>query len=225
MPAAADLPHESATRVPPITLRRLGTADYDATLEAMRRFTDSRDESTPDELWLLQHAPVYTVGIAGRPEHFPENSVIPVKRIDRGGQITYHGPGQAVVYTLIDLARRGLKVRELVHLIEQAVIDLLAAYNVSADRRSGAPGVYVGAAKVAALGLRVRRGCSYHGVALNVDMDLAPFLAIDPCGYPGLAVTQTSALGIAADTGTLGEGLARAIIERLEKGRSEHVRR
>ena len=129
------------------------------------------------------------------------------------------------MYTLIDLARRGLKVRELVHRIEQAVIDLLAAYNVFADRRSGAPGVYVGAAKVAALGLRVRRGCSYHGVALNVDMDLAPFLSIDPCGYPGLAVTQTSALGIKADTDTLGEGLARAIIEILDKGNPEHVRR
>ena len=214
-----------ATRIPPIALRRLGLADYDATLDAMRRFTDARDDTTPDELWLVQHAPVYTVGIAGRPEHFPESSVIPVKRIDRGGQITYHGPGQAVVYTLIDLARRGLKVRELVHRIEQAVIDLLAAYNVFADRRSGAPGVYVGTAKVAALGLRVRRGCSYHGVALNVDMDLAPFLSIDPCGYPGLAVTQTSALGIKADTDTLGEGLARAIIEILDKGNPEHVRR
>lgn len=201
-------------------VRRLGLADYDATYEAMRRFTDTRDESTADELWIVQHPPVYTVGIAGRAEHFPATGSIPVKRIDRGGQITYHGPGQAVVYALVDLPRRGLKVRELVQLLEQAVIDLLATYNVSALRRSGAPGVYVADAKIAALGLRVRHGCSYHGVALNVDMDLAPFLAIDPCGYPGLAVTQTSALGLNAGTDALGEALAHAILERLD-----HVRR
>lgn len=220
MPAAVDAAPQIGVRV-----RRLGLADYDATLDAMRRFTDTRDAATADELWVVQHAPVYTVGIAGRPEHFPEGSDIPVKRIDRGGQITYHGPGQAVVYTLVDLARRGLKVRELVQLIEQAVIDLLAAYNVSAARRCGAPGVYVGQAKIAALGLRVRRGCTYHGVALNVDMDLAPFLAIDPCGYPGLAVTQASALGIDAGTDALGDELARAILESLNHERRDRVSR
>lgn len=220
MPAAVDAAPQIGGRV-----RRLGLADYDATLDAMRRFTDTRDAATTDELWVVQHAPVYTVGIAGRPEHFPEGSDIPVKRIDRGGQITYHGPGQAVVYTLVDLARRGLKVRELVQLIEQAVIDLLAAYNVSAARRCGAPGVYVEQAKIAALGLRVRRGCTYHGVALNVDMDLAPFLAIDPCGYPGLAVTQASALGIDAGTDALGDELARAILESLNHERRDRVSR
>ena len=220
MPAAVDAAPQIGVRV-----RRLGLADYDATLDAMRRFTDTRDAATADELWVVQHAPVYTVGIAGRPEHFPEGGDIPVKRIDRGGQITYHGPGQAVVYTLVDLARRGLKVRELVQLIEQAVIDLLAAYNVFAARRCGAPGVYVGQAKIAALGLRVRRGCTYHGVALNVDMDLAPFLAIDPCGYPGLAVTQASALGIDAGTDALGDELARAILESLNHERRDRVSR
>ena len=192
-------------------LRRLGLADYRPTFEAMRQFTERRRADTPDELWLVQHPPVYTVGIAARPEHFPRAGDIPLERIDRGGQITYHGPGQAVVYVLLDLSRRRLSVRALVHLLEQAVIDCLAPYNVFAARRSGAPGVYVGGAKVAALGLRVRRGCCYHGVALNVDMDLAPFLAIDPCGYPGLEVTQTSALGIAVPADAMGAQLAARI--------------
>ena len=201
-------------------VRRLGLVEYAPTYEAMRRFTAARGAQTADEFWLVQHPPVYTVGIAGRPEHFPrEGSIagsIPVERIDRGGQITYHGPGQAIVYTLLDLARRKLTVRALVRLLEQAVIDCLAAYNVEAMRHPGAPGVYVDGAKVAALGLRVRRGCCYHGIALNVDMDLAPFSAIDPCGYPGLAVTQTSALGVGADTDAMGEALAHRIAELLE---------
>jgi lipoyl(octanoyl) transferase len=197
-------------RDPPI-VRYLGVVPYAPTYEAMRRFTETRGSETPDELWVLEHPPVYTVGVAGRKEHFPGRTEIPLEHIDRGGQITYHGPGQAVVYALIDLARRGLTVRAMVTAIEQAVIDALAAYDVRADRRSGAPGVYVNGAKIAALGLRVRRGCCYHGVALNVSMDLAPFSAIDPCGYPGLAVTQTSALGIAAGTGELGRSLAERI--------------
>ena len=201
-----------------MNIRRLGLADYAPTYAAMRRFTETRDAGTADELWLLQHPPVYTAGIAGRPEHFPRAGSIPLERVDRGGQITYHGPGQAIVYTLLDLARRGLTVRALVQLLEQSAIDCLAAYNVEALRRPGAPGVYVGGAKVAALGLRVRRGGCYHGIALNVDMDLAPFSAIDPCGYPGLAVTQTRALGIRADVEAMGEALARRIAELIEAG-------
>ncbi len=199
------------------TVKHLGLCDYLPTYQAMRRFTDARDATTPDELWVLEHPPVYTVGLAGRKEHFPQDSRIPLERIDRGGQITYHGPGQAVVYTLVDLARRGLTVRAMVTLIEQAVIDVLAAHGVRPARKSGAPGVYVNGAKIAALGLRVRRGCCYHGVALNVSMGLAPFSAIDPCGFPGLAVTQTSALGIAAGTDELGDELASRIARLIER--------
>jgi lipoyl(octanoyl) transferase len=209
-----------AAAVAPL-VRRLGQVEYAPTYAAMQRFTASRTPATPDEIWVLQHPPIYTVGQAARPEHFPESSDIPLERIDRGGQITYHGPGQAIVYTLLDLPRLGLKVRELVALLEQAVIDLLASYNVVAERRTGAPGVYVGGAKIAALGLRVRRGCSYHGAALNVDMDLAPFAAIDPCGYPGLAVTQCRDLGIAASADDLGGQLAARIAARIEP-RSGH---
>jgi len=198
-------------------IKRLGIADYAQTYAAMRRFTEARGTATPDELWVLEHPPVYTVGIAGRAEHFPRASAIPIERADRGGQITYHGPGQAIVYALVDLARRELTVRAMVALIEQAVIDTLAAHDVRAARRSGAPGVYVDGAKIAALGLRVRRGCCYHGIALNVNMDLAPFSAIDPCGYPGLEVTQTSALGIAAGIEEIGHALARRMALALEQ--------
>ena len=155
---------------------------------------------------------MYTLGIAGRAAHLPRNaSDIPIVRIDRGGQITYHGPGQAVAYVLLDLTRRRLKVRELVTQLEQAVIDMLATYNVAAERKAGAPGVYVSGAKIAALGLRVRRGCCYHGLALNIDMDLTPFHAIDPCGYPGLAVTDCRRLGIEAGFGALSRELGRRI--------------
>ncbi len=199
-------------------VKHLGLAEFQPTYAAMRQFTNSRDAHTPDELWLLQHPPVYTAGLACRPEHLPRSPGIPLERIDRGGQITYHGPGQIVMYTLLDLARRDLQVRALVGLIEQAVIDTLAHYDVTAQRKRGAPGVYVDGAKIAALGLRVRRRGAYHGVALNVDMDLAPFLAIDPCGYPGLAVTQTRDLGIAASAEELGERLA----ARLKRLLAEH---
>ncbi|MHB8667775.1 MAG: lipoyl(octanoyl) transferase LipB [Burkholderiales bacterium] len=189
-------------------VRRLGLAEFQPTYAAMRQFTTSRQEDTLDELWLLQHPPVYTAGLACRPEHLPRDSSIALERTDRGGQITYHGPGQVVMYTLLDLVRRNLKIRTFVGLLEQAVIDTLAHYRVQAQRKDGAPGIYVDGAKVAALGLRVRSGGCYHGVALNVDMDLAPFLAIDPCGYPGLAVTQTRDLGIEASAAELGERLA-----------------
>ena len=198
-------------------VKNLGLVDYLPTYEAQRRFTEARGAATPDELWVLEHTPVYTVGLAGRNEHFPRGSAIPLQRIDRGGQITYHGPGQAIVYALVDLARRGLTVRATVNLIEEAVIDTLAAHAVRAARKSGAPGVYVGVAKIAALGLRVRRGCCYHGVALNVNMDLAPFSAIDPCGYPGLEITQASAHGIAAGTEELGDELASRIARRMSQ--------
>ena len=200
-------------------VRNLGLVDYAEAYEAMRRFTEVRAASPPDELWVLRHPPVYTVGLAGRPEHLPRGSTIPLEHVDRGGQITYHGPGQALVYTLVDLQRRAISVRGLVRLIEQAVIGLLADHGVTAERRAGAPGVYVGGAKIAALGLRVRRGCAYHGVALNVDMDLSPFADIDPCGYPGLEVVQTSALGVRESVDAMGEALARRISSLLERPR------
>lgn len=198
-------------------IRQLGLAVYRPTYEAMRRFTEGRGPATRDELWILEHPPIYTVGIAGRSEHFPRSAGIPVEHVDRGGQITYHGPGQAIVYALVDLARRGLTVRATVVLLEQAVIDTLAAHGVESGRKRGAPGVYVRGAKIAALGLRVRRGCCYHGVALNVDMDLAPFSDIDPCGYPGLEVTQTSAFGLTADAEALGRALAQRISRLLQR--------
>jgi lipoyl(octanoyl) transferase len=187
--AAAAGPVQSGRTVP-FAVHRLGLVDYEPTWRAMQRFTDQRGDATPDEIWLLQHPPVFTLGMAAKPEHLLRDIGVPVVRIDRGGQVTYHGPGQLVAYLLLDLRRRNFKVRELVRRMEQALIDLLAGYGVSAERRAGAPGVYVGEAKIAALGLRVRNGCSYHGLALNVDMDLAPFAAINPCGYAGLAVTQ-----------------------------------
>jgi lipoyl(octanoyl) transferase len=199
------------TLVEDIALRRLGVADYLPTLEAMRRLTRARNADTPDELWLLEHPPVYTLGQgAGMPA---VGNGIPVVRSDRGGDITYHGPGQVVLYTLVDLARRGIKVKGFVRLLEQAVIDLIGP---RAERRAGAPGVYVAGAKLAALGIRVVRGRAYHGLALNVDMDLAPFGAIDPCGYPGLAVTQTRNLGFTESAAQMGERVAQAVIRQLE---------
>jgi len=221
IPVDETLAREAARpRIAPGTrVRRLGIAEYAPTYQAMRRFTDTRDASTPDELWVLQHSPVYTVGLAGRAEHLPRGSTIPLEHIDRGGQITYHGPGQAIVYTLVDLQRRGLTVRGLVRLIEQAVIEVLAERGIRAERKAGAPGVYVDGAKIAALGLRVRRGCAYHGVALNVDMDLSPFGEIDPCGFPGLEVTQTSAFGVRDGVDEMGEMLAERIAALLEQPR------
>ncbi len=194
-----------------IAVKPLGLLDYEPTLEAMREFTKCRDAATPDEFWLLEHPPVYTLGLAAAPQD-PQNG-IPVVKTERGGEITYHGPGQLVLYTLVDLARRNIKVKQFVWMLEQSVIDLLGGRGA---RRSGAPGIYVGEAKVAALGIRVSRGCAFHGLALNVDMDLAPFSAIDPCGYPGLAVTQTRDLGIEGDVEVLGRRLADLLIARLE---------
>ena len=176
---------------PPLRIRHPdGLQDYTATWAAMRAFTDAREADTPDELWLLEHPPVFTLGQAGRPEHLLAPGTIPVVQTDRGGQITYHGPGQLVAYLLLDLRRAGIGIKRLVERLEQSVIDLLAEHGVAAERRADAPGVYVAGAKIASLGLRVRNGCSYHGLALNVDMDLEPFGRINPCGYAGLAVTQ-----------------------------------
>lgn len=190
-----------------------GLQDYLTTLEAMRDFTDRRDAGTGDELWLLEHPPVFTLGQAGRREHLLDPGDIPVIQVDRGGQVTYHGPGQLIAYLLLDLRRAGLGVKRLVNLLEQAVIDLLAIYGIDAERRADAPGVYVADAKIASLGLRIRNGCSYHGLALNVAMDLEPFRRINPCGYAGLAVTQISDLieGVSVtDAGSaLAETLAR----------------
>ncbi|TXG86233.1 MAG: lipoyl(octanoyl) transferase LipB [Rhodocyclaceae bacterium] len=200
-----------------LIVSQLGRADYEPTWQSMMKFTAERSAETPDELWVVEHPPVFTLGQAGKPEHLLVDTGIPLVKIDRGGQITYHGPGQVVVYLLIDLPRRKLKVRELVSRIEQAVIDCLGEQGVTAERHDGAPGVYVGPAKVAALGLRVRNGCCYHGVSLNVDMDLSPFSAINPCGYAGMAVTQTKDLGIALTPPQAAEALTRHLIAQLEK--------
>jgi lipoyl(octanoyl) transferase len=192
---------------PQLRVRTLGVVAYQPTWDAMRRFTDDRDATTADEIWLLQHPPVYTLGQAGKPEHLLRDGGIPLVKIDRGGQITYHGEGQLVVYLLIDLARRKLKVRELVTLMEQALIDCLAEYGIAAERRDAAPGVYVADAKIGALGLRIRNGCSYHGLSLNVDMDLTPFTWINPCGYEGLKTTQLADYGVAVSVDEAGEKL------------------
>ena len=199
-----------------LIVRHLGRVEYEPTWWAMQAFTARRAPDTPDEFWLLEHPPVYTQGQAGKPEHLIATTDIPVISIDRGGQITYHGPGQVVVYVLVDLRRRGYGIRELVTRMEQAVIDLLATRGVTAERRAGAPGVYVDGAKIAALGLRVKHGCTYHGLALNVDMDLRPFAAINPCGYPGLAVTDCRTLGAALTVADAESALVEALRNRLD---------
>jgi lipoyl(octanoyl) transferase len=199
------------TAEPTFRIRCLGQQAYEPTWRAMREYTERRGPVTPDELWLLEHPPVYTLGQAGRTAHLLDPGAIPVVKVDRGGQVTYHGPGQLVAYVLLDLHRAGLGVRGLVSLLEQSVIDLLAGYGIAAVRQPGAPGVYVQAAKVAALGIRVRHGCTYHGLALNVDMDLEPFTRINPCGHPGLTVTQLRDLGGPADLNAVGGDLASKI--------------
>jgi len=176
-------------------VRDLGRRPYEPVWRQMQAFTDARIDATPDELWLVEHEPVFTLGQAGRPEHVLMPRDIPVLHVDRGGQVTYHGPGQIVLYPLLDLRRLGIGVREYVERLEQAVIDLLDDWNIAAARREGAPGVYVNDAKVMALGIRVRRGCTFHGLAFNVAMDLEPFARINPCGYAGLQVTSVADLG------------------------------
>lgn len=196
-------------------VRWLGLRDYAETWARMRELSDERDAATQDELWLLEHPPVFTLGQAGLAEHILEAGPIPIVHCDRGGQVTYHGPGQLVAYLLLDLKRARLGVKQLVHLLEQAVIDLLAEHGVVAEPRADAPGVYVGSAKIASVGLRVRRGCSYHGIALNVDLDLRPFSRINPCGYPGLEVTRLRDLGVDLGIERAGAELAMQLGRRL----------
>jgi lipoyl(octanoyl) transferase len=197
-----------------VRIVQMGLSPYESALKAMREFTAKRGPDTADEFWLLEHPPVYTLGLAADPAHGPAaTSGIPVVKVERGGEVTYHGPGQLVMYTLVDLARRGIKVKQFVAMLEQSVIDLLDSRG---ERKPGAPGVYVDGAKVAALGIRVSRGCAFHGLALNVDMDLTPFDAIDPCGYPGLKVTQTSDLGFDFSVETAGSRLVELLTARLD---------
>ena len=195
--------------------RALGRVAYEPAWRAMQALNAARGPDTQDELWLLEHPPVYTLGLAGRREHVLAPRGIPVVATDRGGQVTYHGPGQAVAYVLLDLRRRGLGVKELVRRLEQAAIDLLAAHGIAGERKAGMPGVYVDGAKIAAVGLRVARGCSYHGLALNADLDLEPFARIDPCGYPGLACTRLADLGVRDSIDAVQHELGAAIERQL----------
>jgi lipoyl(octanoyl) transferase len=190
--------------VPPaLIIRQLGLTDYQSAWHEMQAFTDTRSAKTPDEIWFLQHPPVFTLGRNGKPEYLHNTGDIPVISVDRGGQVTYHGPGQLIVYPLLNIKRRELGVQSLVRILEQSVIDMLSDYSLDAQRREKAPGVYVNDRKLAALGLRIRKGCSFHGLSLNVDMDLSPFSMIDPCGYSGLEVTQLTDLGIDASMETI----------------------
>ncbi len=198
-------------------MHSLGLVEYLPTWEAMKRFTSERNAQTRDEIWLVQHPPTYTQGLAGLPEHLLQGNGIPVIRIDRGGQITYHGPGQIVTYLLLDLRRLKLTVRELVNAMESAVIGLLEDYGVKAESRIDAPGVYVDGAKIASLGLKIKHGCCYHGLALNVDMNLAPFSFINPCGYKGLRVTQCTELGITAGFDELQAALTQNLVHGLQQ--------
>jgi len=198
-----------------VRTRALGRVAYEPAWRAMQALNAARGPDTQDELWLLEHPPVYTLGLAGRREHVLAPRGIPVVATDRGGQVTYHGPGQAVAYVLLDLRRRGLGVKELVRRLEQAAIDLLAAHGIAGERKAGMPGVYVDGAKIAAVGLRVARGCSYHGLALNADLDLEPFARIDPCGYPGLACTRLADLGVRDSIDAVQHELGAAIERQL----------
>jgi len=203
-----------------VIIRELGRTDYERTWRSMQAFTSARDAETPDELWLTEHPPIYTLGLAGRREHLLRDNGIATLSVDRGGQVTYHGPGQLVVYVLFDLRRPKLGIRALVRTLEGAVVEWLGTLGIAAYGKASAPGVYVSAgtreAKIAALGLKVGAGCTYHGLAVNVAMDLAPFSDIDPCGYPGLAVTQLADLGVARTVDEAGAGLAPILAANLE---------
>ncbi len=198
-----------------VKIRRLGVVDYLTTWQAMKNFTSERTAITQDEMWSLQHPPIYTQGLAGKPEHLLQSNGIEVIKTDRGGQITYHGPGQSIIYLLLDMRRLKLDVRELVTRMENAVIDLLKGYHIQAESRADAPGVYVENAKIAALGLKIKKGYCYHGIALNVGMDLAPFSNINPCGYENLQVTQTKNLGITDSIETISNKLIEQLTEQI----------
>jgi lipoyl(octanoyl) transferase len=215
-------PHLFPLHPSPPVIHSLGLVEYAPTWDAMKKFTAERTPDgmmpgTRDEIWLVQHPPIYTQGLAGKPEHLLHATYIPVLKIDRGGQITYHGPGQIVAYLLLDLRRWKLNVRELVRLMEQAVIELLGEFAVTAHGREDAPGVYAGHSKIASLGLKIKHGCCYHGLALNVDMDLTPFANINPCGHAGLRVTQCRELGITANIEELQALLAQNLIHGLQR--------
>ncbi len=208
---AADTPANSS----PVAVRFLGRQEYVPLWRAMQRYTEERGASTPDELWLAEHPPVFTLGLNAKREHLLAPGDIPVVQIDRGGQVTYHGPGQLMVYPLIDLKRAGIGVRALVTALEKSVVDLVGEFGVEAGCRAGAPGVYVGERKLASVGLRVRRGASYHGMALNVDLDLEPFTRINPCGYAGLEMTDLARLGIRESLPAVARRVERLLLQRL----------
>ena len=199
-----------------ILIKELGLSDYQTVWKAMQEFTQKRDSTTTDELWVVQHPPVFTLGRNGKEEHILQKTVIPIVKVDRGGQVTYHGPGQIVIYFLLDLHRRKLGIRRLVTLIEDCIINVLAEYKVEANSDPKAPGVYVDGKKIAALGLRVSKGCTTHGLSLNVDMDLSPFHLINPCGYKGLEVTKCVNLGIKDDFQTIASKMQLRIISSLK---------
>ncbi|MEJ2618877.1 MAG: lipoyl(octanoyl) transferase LipB [Candidatus Thiodiazotropha sp.] len=201
--------------MPVLLVKTLGLQPYDATWHAMQDYTSRRNADSPDQLWLLQHPPVFTLGQAGKREHILKPGDIPIVNSDRGGQVTYHGPGQLIAYLLLDLRRAKLGIRGLVSQLESAVINLLAKFDIQAEARKDAPGVYIENAKIASLGLRVRKGCSYHGLSLNIDMDLEPFTRINPCGYPGLQVTQLADHRVDNDLPSLGLELAQQLAEGL----------
>lgn len=200
-----------------VSVDNLGLCDYQPVWKAMQDFTDSRDTNTDDQIWLVEHPPVFTQGRGGRPEHLLNVGDIPVVQTDRGGQVTYHGPGQLVVYPLIDLKRRHMGIRRMVSLLEQAVVDVLNDHHLTAHARRDAPGVYVGEAKIASLGLRVRHGACYHGLSLNIDMDLSPFDRINPCGYAGMAVTDMRSLGISDSFSRIKQQLLSKLLNALDE--------
>jgi len=206
-----------------ILIRHLGLQPYEPVSLAMHDFTDTRDDTTPDEIWLVEHHPVFTQGQAGKAEHVLMPGDIPVIQSDRGGQVTYHGPGQQVMYVLLNLKRRKLGVRELVTLLEQTVVNTLAESNIEAYPRADAPGVYVGGKKICSLGLRIRKGCSFHGLALNIAMDLAPFQRINPCGYAGMEMAQMSQWVPDATTDNIGPRLVANFLNLLNNPPHQHI--